>query len=76
MKAPMHPSSTYRRMAEDCARLAGIAPSARGKESFLAASQHWMRLARLAEQRHDEKPRFLPLHSLREASDAARPTVA
>jgi hypothetical protein len=38
----------YEENASECARLAQIAPSQRGRESFAAAAKHWAMLYRLA----------------------------
>jgi len=41
----MPSSCEYRAIAAECARLAQIAPSERGKASFAAAANHWIRQA-------------------------------
>jgi hypothetical protein len=45
----MPSSCEYRAIAAECARLAQIAPSERGKASFAAAANHWIRQAWLTE---------------------------
>ena len=40
----------YRKAAEDCARLARLAPTATGRQSFAAAASHWALMAEMADE--------------------------
>jgi hypothetical protein len=40
----------YRRAAEECARLAHLAPTAKGRQSFAAAASHWALMAEMADE--------------------------
>jgi hypothetical protein len=46
----MTPSRDYRKVAAECTKLAGIAPSAEARAGFAAAARSWLMLARLADK--------------------------
>jgi hypothetical protein len=55
----MASSREYRKLAADCARLAGAAPSHEARAGFAAAAKSWLMLARLAGEDSPEENELL-----------------